>query len=162
MTTGGSSRNIFPKFGHGTALHDINIQTSSGFKFLLRFRDTRSFIKLNRRRATLRNCHIANFIFRYVLISIANCVSIKHAARSPQLNVDIFDALFRLSNKVTDERTCCCIETRWIDQKSRLSIDNCHYRLNFDPSSQKTKIYQHSQKKHPKISKVVKFGGEMV
>ena len=53
------------------------------------------------------NCHIANFISRYVLISIANCVSIKHAARAHQLNVDIFNALLQLPNKVTDERTCC-------------------------------------------------------
>jgi hypothetical protein len=41
------------------------------------------------------------------------------------------------------------------------SMDDFSYRLNFD-LGKKNKIHQHSQKEHVKISKIAKFGCEML
>jgi hypothetical protein len=40
-------------------------------------------------------------------------------------------------------------------------IDDSSYRLNFD-LGKKNKIHHHSQKEHVKISKIAKFGREML
>jgi hypothetical protein len=40
-------------------------------------------------------------------------------------------------------------------------MDDSSYRLNFDPGK-KNKIHHHSQKEHIKISKIAKFGREML
>jgi hypothetical protein len=44
---------------------------------------------------------------------------------------------------------------------SGLLMDNLHVRLNFNLSKEKG-IKHNSQKKHNKISKIAKFGGEML
>ena len=40
-------------------------------------------------------------------------------------------------------------------------MGNLHYRLNFDPGKTK-KIVHHSLKEHVKMSKIAKFGSEML
>jgi hypothetical protein len=41
------------------------------------------------------------------------------------------------------------------------TINDSSYRLNFDPGK-KNKIHHHSQKEHVKISKIAKFGCEIL
>ena len=41
------------------------------------------------------------------------------------------------------------------------SNGNLHYRLNFDPGKT-NKIFHHNSKEHVKISRIAKFGGEML
>ena len=40
-------------------------------------------------------------------------------------------------------------------------MDNLHVRLNFDLGKRK-EIYPHSSKEHPKVSKIAKFGWQML
>ena len=47
------------------------------------------------------------------------------------------------------------------DTRKEKANGNFHYRLNFDPGMT-NKIFYHSLKEHVKISKIVKFGCEML
>ena len=40
-------------------------------------------------------------------------------------------------------------------------MGNLHYRLNFDPGKM-SKIFHHSSKEHVEISRIAKFGNEML
>ena len=49
----------------------------------------------------------------------------------------------------------------FLGENSKFGMGNLHYRLNFDPDKTK-KIFHHSSKEHVKISRIAKFGSEML
>jgi hypothetical protein len=59
----------------------------------------------------------------------------------------------------TLERTSWTYVSRWNLKKYRM--DDSSYRLNFD-LGKRNKIHHHSQKERVKISKIAKFGCEML
>ena len=55
----------------------------------------------------------------------------------------------------------CGVMGDGIKYKNASTMGNLHYRLNFNPGKI-NKILYYSSKKHLKISKIAKFGGEML